>query len=53
MMRKNEWDKNIIEKINPILKAHRNAPEFHEFYEFWLDDVSKKRYREYDKTLYR
>jgi uncharacterized protein (TIGR02285 family) len=49
---KNEWGKNIINKINPILMKHRNTPEFHNSYESWLDEVSKKRYREYAREFY-
>lgn len=50
---KNAWGKSIVEKINPILEKHRNTPEYHAAYEFWLDQKSIERYRRYVREVYR
>ena len=49
---KNEWGKAIIQKINPILKTYRNTQQYHAAYEFWLDDNSIRRYRQYVRDVY-
>lgn len=49
---KNEWGKEVITKINAVLQSHRNTPEYHAAYEFWLDENSIKRYREFVKEVY-
>ncbi len=50
---KNEWGKNIISKVNVILGKYRQTSEFHKFYESWLDEASKKRYRKYVNEFYK
>ena len=49
---KNEWGKAIIAKINPIIKSNRNTPAYHSAYEFWLDEISINRYRQYAREVY-
>lgn len=41
-----EWGKVLAERVNVILRKHRNTPEFHAAYEYWLDEASAERYRE-------
>ncbi|GAB7022361.1 TIGR02285 family protein [Salidesulfovibrio brasiliensis] len=41
-----EWGKVLAERVNAILRKHRNTSEFHAAYEYWLDRASVKRYRE-------
>jgi len=48
---KNLWGKSVIGKVNAILEKHRNTPEFHAAYEYWLDDEAKKRYRKLVKEI--
>ncbi|MCP4022287.1 MAG: TIGR02285 family protein [Desulfobacteraceae bacterium] len=49
---KNDWGKTIIEKVDMILKQHRNSPEYRAAYESWLDELSIERYRVYAKKVF-
>ena len=42
---KNEWGRNVIEKINRILLTERPTERYRKAYEQWLDENSRERYR--------
>lgn len=49
---KNDWGKKNIKKINSIIEKNRNTTEYHAAYEYWLDENSIMRYRNYVKEVY-
>lgn len=42
---KSAWGDKIIERIDPILREHRNTDAYLNYYESWLDDTTKDLYR--------
>ncbi|MDJ0623943.1 MAG: hypothetical protein QNJ17_13320 [Desulfocapsaceae bacterium] len=41
----NPWGREIIERVNSVLRKNRATPEFLEFYESWLDAETAKHCR--------
>ena len=46
-----EWGRQVIDNINRILRDYREDPAFVSFYENWLGDDTKQRYRELVKAF--
>jgi len=44
---KTEEGKEIIKKLNAIIKIYRTTPDFLDFEEYWLDPSAVKRFRSY------
>jgi len=49
---KNEWGREVIGKINRILKKESQNPDFLEFRLRWYDESSRKILRKYYKDFY-
>lgn len=49
---KNEWGKEVIEKINRILLEQRPTDAYRGSYERWLDDSSLEPYRQLYKKVF-
>jgi len=44
---KNEWGRQMIQKINQIIRRERTSPSYIEFMERWYDDRSRRIIRKY------
>jgi len=49
---KTQWGRDILKKINPLIRKYRTTREFQSAYEFWLDEKSITRYRKYTKEVF-
>ena len=49
---KNAWGKQVIKRVNEIIREHRKAGDFRAGFELWLDDSSKERYRKFIQEIY-
>lgn len=49
---KTEWGKNVIEKLNKILMKDGTIARYVKFYESWLNDTDKERYKKVLKLFY-
>lgn len=49
---KTEWGKNVIEKLNKILMKDGTIARYVKFYEGWLNDTDKERYKKVLKLFY-
>lgn len=49
---KGAFGENMIKEINIFLEKIIKEKEFHERYEYWLDEENKKRYRSYIKQVF-
>lgn len=49
---KSDIGQNVIKEINTFIDKTIKQKEFHEKYEYWLDEESKKRYRRYIKEVF-
>jgi uncharacterized protein (TIGR02285 family) len=49
---KNEWGKELTDRLNEILKKEGTLAEFAGYYEYWLDENGKTYYRQLIKEYY-
>lgn len=49
---KNQWGEEVIATVNQILKAHRQSPEYLNFYKYWLDDETALLYEKIAHTYF-
>ncbi|MCG8549583.1 MAG: TIGR02285 family protein [Desulfobacterales bacterium] len=49
---KNEWGRNVIDKLDEILLKDGTIPRYVKFYENWLNDRDKQRYKKILERVY-
>ena len=50
---KTEWGEKIIERVNQILRTHRQTLEYLSYYEHWLNEDTIRLYKKRVKDYYK